>query len=78
MERHKLNARMQEEGEPFHSFVADFRILASTYKYGALKDQLIRDKIVCGVTSSLVPNQLLKEKDLTLDRAIEIGIVTNY
>ena len=40
-----------------------------------MRDELIRDKIVCGVTSSFVRKQLLKERDLTLDRAIEIGIV---
>ena len=75
MERHKFNTRNQKEGEPFQSFVVDLKILASTCEYDALRDDLIRDKIVCGVTSSFVRKQLLKERDLTLDRAIEIGIV---
>ena len=75
MERHKFNTRNQKEGEPFQSFVADLKILASTCEYDALRDDLIRDKIVCGVTSSFVRKQLLKERDLTLDRAIEIVIV---
>ena len=75
MERHKFNTRNQKEGEPFQSFVADLKILASTVEYDALRDDLIHDKIVCGVTSSFVRKQLLKERDLTLDRAIEIGIV---
>ena len=75
MERHKFNTRNRKEGEPFQSFVADLKILASTCEYDALRDDLICDKIVCGVTSSFVRKQLLKERDLTLDHAIEIGIV---
>ena len=74
MERHKFNARVQRV-EPFQSFVADLRILARTTEYGTLKDELIREKIVCYIASSFVRKQLLKERDLTLDRAIEIGIV---
>ena len=74
MERHKFNTRIQKEGESFQSFLGDLRILANTYEYGTLKDELIRDKIVCGVSSQHVRKQLLKEQDLTLDRAIDIGI----
>ena len=74
MERHKFNTRIQKEGESFQSFVADLRILANTCEYGTLKEELMRDKIVCGVSSRHVRKQLLKERDLTLDRAIDIGI----
>ena len=74
MERHKFNIRIQKEGESFQSFVADLRILANTCEYGILKDELIRDKIICGVGSRHVRKQLLKERELALDRAIDIGI----
>jgi len=74
MERHEFNTQIQKEGESFQSFVADLRILANTCEYGILKDKLICDKIVCGVSSRHVCKQLLKEPDLTLDRAIDIGI----
>jgi len=33
------------------------------------------DKIVCGVASSFVRKQLLKEREPTLDRASEIGLL---
>ena len=75
MERHKFNTRTQRQGEQFQSFVADLRILATMCEYSTLKDELILDKIVCGVASSFARKQLLKERDLTLGRAIEIGIV---
>ena len=37
-----------------------------------MKDEFIRDKIVCGITSDSVRKQLLKERALTLDKAIQI------
>ena len=39
---------------------------------GELLDSLIRDRIVCGITSNAVRTRLLKEKDLNLERAVEI------
>jgi len=74
MERHKFNTRIQKESESFQSFLADLRILANTCEYGTLKDELIRDKIVYGVSSRRVREELFKEWDLTPDRAIDIGI----
>ena len=68
MGRHKLNTRLQKGGEQFQSFVADLRILANICEYGTLKDELIRDKIVCGVVSPLLRKQLLKEKANTRPR----------
>ena len=60
MERHKFNTRNQKEGKPFQSFVADLKIIASTCEFDALRDDLIRDKIVCGVTSSCYRNRNCK------------------
>jgi len=76
MERQKFNTRIQKEfeGESFQSFAVDLRILANTCEYGILNDELIRDKIVCGVISRHVRKHFLKERDLELDRAIDIGI----
>ena len=39
---------------------------------GELLDSLNRDRIVCGITSNAVRTRLLKEKDLNLERAVEI------
>ena len=72
MERHKFNTRVQAEGESSSSYVANLRILANTCEYKDLKDDLIRDRLVCGIRSDNVRKQLLKEKDLTLFKAIQI------
>ena len=67
-----FNSRNQQSGEPFNAFVSDLRIKATTCEYGELKDELIRDRIVTGITKNNVQKQLLKEADLTLVKAIQV------
>ena len=40
--------------------------------FGTLEEELIRDRIVCGVISEKVKERLLRERDLTLDKAIDM------
>ena len=48
------------------------RALAETCDFGALKDQLIRDRIVCGVRDNAVRRKLLQESKLTLEKCVDI------
>ena len=48
------------------------RKLASTCAYGALCDELIRDRLVIGIKSHEVRERLLREKALTLNTALDI------
>lgn len=40
----------QEEGETIDAFVTRLREKAATCEYGTLRDQLIRDRLVLGIT----------------------------
>uniref|UniRef100_A0A8C5Q7G7 Gypsy retrotransposon integrase-like protein 1 n=1 Tax=Leptobrachium leishanense TaxID=445787 RepID=A0A8C5Q7G7_9ANUR len=70
-ERYVFGCCKQEEGESFDNFVTRLREKAATCEYGALKDELIRDKIVLGIASESARRRLLREHDLTLNIAIE-------
>lgn len=70
-ERYLFGCCKQEEGEPIDCFVTRLREKAATCEYGALRDELIRDKIVIGITNENTRRRLLREKDLTLASAIE-------
>uniref|UniRef100_A0A8C5MQE6 Reverse transcriptase/retrotransposon-derived protein RNase H-like domain-containing protein n=1 Tax=Leptobrachium leishanense TaxID=445787 RepID=A0A8C5MQE6_9ANUR len=70
-ERYVFGCCKQEEGESFDKFVTRLREKAATCEYGALKDELIRDKIVLGIASESARRRLLREHDLTLNIAIE-------
>lgn len=70
MDRHAFNMMAQKSDEGIQSYVATLRLLAKRCDFGALTDELIRDRIVCGIHNDAVRAQLLREKDLTLDSAI--------
>ena len=72
MERHKFNTRRQGQSESFGTYLSDLRNKASTCEYGVLKDEMIRDNIVCGINSDKIRALLLRESDLTLKKAIDL------
>lgn len=71
-ERHGFSTRTQKEGEPVDAFVTELRQKASVCEFGELKDSLIRYRIVCGIRSDTVRAGLLRERELTLQSAIDI------
>lgn len=73
MERHTFNTRFQEIGETIDKYVTVLKKFAASCEYGELKNEFIRDRIVCGTTYETVRKQMLKERDLTLRRAIELS-----
>jgi hypothetical protein len=73
VERHIFNSRMQQPGESFDQYVTDPRLKVKTCEYGAMADEMIKDRIVVGVQSDIVRGRLLREKDLNLSKAIDIG-----
>ena len=71
-ERHVFNTRAQMESESIDGYVTELKILASSCEFGDLKDSLIRDRIVCGVRNETVRLRLLREEDLSLQKAMDI------
>jgi hypothetical protein len=71
-ERHVFNTRNQEPNESIDSYVTELRKLAKSCEFAQLHDSLIKDRIVCGIHSAEVKARLLREEDLTLDKALNI------
>eukprot|EP00731_Ephydatia_muelleri_P020491 Em0013g218a len=72
VERYKFNTRMQAAEENIDQFVTALRLIAKDCDFKLLEDDLIRDRIVCGTNSDRVKEHLLREHDLTVDKAINI------
>ena len=72
MERHKFNTRMQQRGESIQSFVADLKNKASACEFGELKDEMIKDRLVCGIENQRLRRNVLREGKFTLQKAIEL------
>ena len=72
IERHVFFNRSQNEGENFDSFLTDLKLKARTCEFENLKDSLIKDRIVGGIKSETVKARLLREPNLTLNKAENI------
>ena len=72
-ERYKFNNRSQEQTESIDAaYVNALRALAESCDFGALKDQLIRDRIMCGVRDNALRRKLLQESKLALEKCVDI------
>ncbi len=63
---------MQQRGESIQSYVSDLKNKASTCEFGDLKDEMIKDRLVCGIENDKLRRSLLREEKLTLQKAIEL------
>jgi hypothetical protein len=71
-ERYCFDNRNQEAGESFDAYTTVLKGLAKTCNFGVLTDELIRDRIVCGVRDVGTRKKLLQEAQLTLQRCLDV------
>ena len=75
MLRHRFNTRNQKPTESFQSYFVDLTNKAESCEFGDKRNEFIRDRIVCGIHSDIVRKLLLREPDLTLDKAKELCVM---
>ena len=71
-ERYVFRNRLQKESESIELYVTDLRLKSQSCNFGTLSESMIRDQIVIGVQDNKLRMQLLKETNLTLEKAIQI------
>ena len=59
--------------ESIATFVSQLRSIATDCNFGATLDQMLRDRLVCGVNNAAIQRRLLAEGDLTLAKAMDIA-----
>ena len=64
--------RVQKVDENIDEYVTDLKIKARNCNFGDLQDEMIRDKIICGITSEQLRGRLLRQGDISLDKVLEI------
>ena len=67
--RYKFNSRVRQRGESVASFVAELRHLAIDCEFGDSLNEMLRDRLVCGVNDSRIQRRLLSEADLDFLKA---------
>ena len=72
-ERYRFNKRTQETGEPFDQYRTALRKLAEGCAFSTITpEELLRDRLVFGISDNKVRERLLRESVLTLKKTDEI------
>ena len=73
LERYRFFTKSQGVSETIDSYVTELKALARTCNFGALRDSLIRDRIVCGGSHNTgMRERLLRQKNMTLDTCVQL------
>lgn len=72
-ERYVFNTSKQEEDESVDQFIRRLRRLIEKCNYGQLKDELLRVRIVVGISDTNARKKMLTQDNLTLLDAISTG-----
>ena len=71
-QRYRFFSYNQSDGQSIGSYATEPRTRADHCDFGDLKDSLIRDKIVIGIRDCKTQERLLRESNLSLDKALQI------
>ena len=71
-ERFKFNQRNQEASELIDAYVSALRMLVKSCNFAALKESLLRDRIVMGIRDDATRRKLLQTRQLDLKMTIDI------
>ena len=70
VQRYKFNTRSRAPNESVAAYVTALRELAEHCKYGESLQEMLRDRLVCGVNHETIQKRLLAEKELSYDTAL--------
>ena len=73
VQRFQFNSRERAQGESITVYIAALRKLGEHCGYGDSLNEMIRDRLVCGVNNDTIQPRLLAEKELKFERAFEIA-----
>ena len=74
VQRYKFHTRGREPGETVATYVSELRSLAQACNFGNSLEDMIRDRLVCGVNDDAIQRRLLAEPQLDCKKALEIAI----
>ena len=69
--RRRFNRRVQEEGESIRDFITDLHALAKPCGYKDLEEELIRDRILAGMSNQALSEALQMDPNVTLEQVVQ-------
>ena len=73
IQRFKFNTRDRRAGESLANYVAELRALGEYCDFGTTIEDMIRDRLVCGINDHGIQRRLLQESNLTYQSAYDIA-----
>ena len=74
MQRYKFNTRTRKDSESVATYVAELKHLGEHCQFGDKLNEMVRDRLVCGVNDIRIQNRLLQESSsLTYEKAFQIA-----
>ncbi|CAC5394574.1 unnamed protein product [Mytilus coruscus] len=73
VQRCKCNSRSRQPNESVSQFVAELRQISEHCDYKATLDDMLRDRLVCGIKEDRIQRRLLAEPGLTFKKAMEVA-----
>ncbi|XP_030836069.1 uncharacterized protein K02A2.6-like [Strongylocentrotus purpuratus] len=74
VQRFKFNSRARKPEESISTYIAELRRVAIECKFDTILDEMLRDRIVCGVADDRIQRRLLAEPTLTFEKAKDIAL----
>ena len=71
VQRYKFHTRVRKTAESVATYVAELRAIGEHCAFGDTLEDMIRDRLVCGINNPRIQRRLLQESDLTYDKAFE-------
>ena len=73
VERYNFNTRIRKQGETVAAYVAQLRRMTEHCEFGTTLEDMLRDRLVCGIQHKRIQRRLLMESKLTFQKAVELA-----
>eukprot|EP00731_Ephydatia_muelleri_P024869 Em0016g1140a len=73
VQRYRFHSRVRQLGESVSVYVTQLKELARKCEFGDALNDMLRDRLVCGINDERVQKRLLVEVNLTFDSALKIS-----
>uniref|UniRef100_A0A1X7T5X9 Retrotransposon gag domain-containing protein n=1 Tax=Amphimedon queenslandica TaxID=400682 RepID=A0A1X7T5X9_AMPQE len=74
IQRFKFNSRQHIPGESIATYIAALRVIGEHCEFGPTLNDMIRDRLVCGVNDRAIQRRLLQQSKLDYKTAYDIAI----
>ena len=73
VQQYKFHSRVRRPGESVATFASELRCLAEFCNFGAALEDMLRDRLVCGINDAGIQRRLLAESTLSFKKAFELA-----